>query len=75
MRPCRRCHMLAARSIRANARISGLSPPFHALREETVLPALLRGPVDLPHGRHRLIASACLARRSGVHPDLRIDFD
>lgn len=43
-------------------------PPFHALRATFAFPLTDLGPVDFSHGRHRLISSACRARRSAVHP-------
>jgi len=52
--------MMRERSFCAAARLS-------ALREEIALPTSERGPVAFSHGCQRLIASACFARRSGVH--------
>lgn len=43
-------------------------PPRYALRADRALPSAVRGPVDCSHGRHRLIARACRARRFGVQP-------
>ena len=41
-------------------------PPVQALRRTRCLPSVDRGPVDLAHGFHCLINSACRALRSGV---------
>ena len=41
--------------------------PLSAFRDEIALPASELGPVACSHGCQRLIASACFARRSGVH--------
>ena len=43
-------------------------PPVQALRATIALPSGLFGPVDWFHGFHRLMASLCRLRRSGVHP-------
>src|ERR1700682_6623482 len=56
------------RSILARARSWGLSAPVKAFRDTVALPCALFGPLDFCHGFHRLIASACRARRSDVHP-------
>lgn len=55
-------------SSRASARSVARNPPFQALRDAFALPSGVRGPVECSQGRKRLIASACRARRSSVHP-------
>ena len=45
--------------------------PLSAFTLERALPSFVRGPVERSHGFQPLMASACFARRSGVHPDLR----
>ena len=43
-------------------------PPVQALRATSALPSGLFGPDDCCHGFHRLMASLCCLRRSGVQP-------
>ena len=43
----------------ASWRSLGRAPPFHPLRLAAALPPALLDPVDLNHGRHHWIASAC----------------
>lgn len=53
-------------------RSSNAEMPLSAFRLDRALPSLVRGPVDCSQGFQPLIASACFARRSGVHPDFRM---
>lgn len=62
-----RASRISAFSRRRNSRICCQWPPFHAFLDALALPAAVRGPVDLVHGCHLRISSACLALRSGVH--------
>ena len=63
-RACLTCSLTILVSSRSCARW----PPVQALRLTRSLPSSDVGPVDLAHGFHCLINSACLALRSGVHP-------
>ena len=56
----------SALTILESSRSCARWPPFQALRPTRDLPVGDFGPVDLAHGIHRLINSACLALRSGV---------
>ena len=61
-RDSRTCSLTILDSSRSSARW----PPFQALRLTRSLPSSDLGPVDLAHGFHCLINSACRALRSGV---------
>lgn len=63
-----RCSLKSAFVALRISRISSHKPPLSPLRDDVALPASVLGPVDLSHGFQRLIASACFALRSGVHP-------
>lgn len=56
------CSFKALASSRKNGRV----PPFHAFRDEAVLPASVLGPVECSHGLRFLHCSASNARCSGV---------
>lgn len=43
------------------------TPPLYALRDDAALPSAVRAPVDLLHGCHWRIFSACRACCSAVH--------
>ena len=51
-----------------SSRSSARWPPVQALRLTRALPSCDLGPVDLAHGFHCLINSACRALRSNVQP-------
>ena len=55
-------------TIFVSSRSCARCPPFQALPLTRCLPSGDLGPVDLAHGFHCLINSACLFLRSNVHP-------
>ena len=58
----------SALTILVSSRSCARRPPVQALRLTLSLPSIDFGPVDLAHGFHCLINSACRCLRSNVQP-------
>ena len=58
----------SALTILVSSRSCARWPPVQALRLTRSLPSCDLGPVELAHGLHCLINSACRCLRSKVHP-------